>query len=62
LCFKRSFRALKSSEALPGLTGALVLEMQSTVDILIRFADRFNFSALSALWGAFNARKMLRGR
>jgi len=49
MCFKGSFRSLKSSEALPGLTGALVLEIQSTVDILFVFADQFNFSALSAL-------------
>jgi len=49
LCFNGSFWALKSSEALPGLTGALVLQIQSTVDILFRFADQFNFSALSAL-------------
>ena len=51
LCFKRSFRALKSSEALSGLTSALVLEIQSTVGILFIFADQFNYSALSALWG-----------
>jgi len=49
MCFKRSFRALKSSEALLGLTGALVLEIQSTVENLFVFADQLNFLAPSAL-------------
>jgi hypothetical protein len=59
--FKRSFRSLKSSGVLPGFAVALMLEIKSTAEILFRFADQFDFSAQSALQGAFKARRILGG-